>query len=122
MYKVKFSVLESICIAARQSYPNEFIALLGGNVFEGIIEELVVLPSNTGEDFATLRFDLLPLDRSVFGSVHSHPGYGNRPSRGDIGTFSKIGKIHAIVCIPFNIENIKFYDCDGKEEKFEIMA
>ena len=121
MFNVKFSVLESICIAARQSYPNEFIALLGGNVSGGIIEDLVILPAISGEDFATLRSDLLPLGVGIFGSVHSHPGYSNRPSRGDISTFSHLGKVHAIICLPFGIENVKFYDSNGKEQHFELI-
>lgn len=121
MYKIRLSVIESICIAARQSYPNEFIALLGGNNAEKTIGELVVLPSISGEDFATLRLDLLPLDRSVFGSVHSHPGCSNSPSKGDIQTFSKLGKIHAIVCAPFSAKNVKFFDSSGKGQKFEII-
>ncbi|HNU36209.1 MAG TPA: hypothetical protein PKJ15_06385, partial [Methanomassiliicoccales archaeon] len=70
-------LLEMINQAARDSLPNEFVAMLRAE--EGIVQELLLLPGTLqGEDSATLMMHMMPIDYTVVGTVHSHPGYSNR--------------------------------------------
>lgn len=119
--KIKKSTLESICDAARNIYPDEFIALLSSSRKNGIVDELVVLPSTYGKRFAIIRVDLLPFDKSVMGSVHSHPSAYAFPSAGDLHTFKKTGEIHLIIAYPFSFESTKAFDSDGKEIALEAV-
>jgi len=53
VYQIKKQTLESIIMAARNVYPNEFFSMLGGK--NRTIEELVVVPATYGEDFSSYR-------------------------------------------------------------------
>ncbi len=120
MPKIKETVLESVCLAARKVYPNEFISMLGTNEKEEIFE-LVMLPAVYGRNFSSVRTDLIPFDRKIVGTIHSHPSKNNNPSQGDLKVFSALGKIHLIICWPFNLDNIKAFDKTGKEIKLEAI-
>ena len=98
MYSIKEGVVESIIVASRNVYPAEFISMLGGK--NKVIEELVVLPAEFGQDFSTIRFDLAPFDKSIMGTVHSHPNENNNPSRADLDTFRRTGQVHIIIGYP----------------------
>lgn len=118
MVKIKESVIESICLASRNVYPNEFISMLGKNK-ENEIFELVMLPAVYGKNFSSIRTDLIPFDKNIIGTIHSHPSKNNNPSQGDLKVFSMLGKIHLIICWPFNLEDIKAFDREGKEIQIE---
>jgi len=120
MFRIKETVLESISLAAKNVYPNEFISMLGKGEKEEITE-LVVLPAVYGRNFSSIRVDLIPFDNKVVGTVHSHPGRNNTPSSGDLKVFSALGKIHLIICWPFNITDIKAFNREGKKVEIEIM-
>lgn len=120
MVKIKESVLESIVLAAKKVYPDEFISMLGKNK-EGEIIELVVFPAVYGKTFSSIRVDLIPFDRTIIGTIHSHPGKNNNPSQGDLKVFGALGKIHLIICWPFNLDNIKGFNEKGKEIKLEVI-
>jgi proteasome lid subunit RPN8/RPN11 len=120
MNEIKKSVLESISLAAKKVYPNEFISMLGKNE-ENEISELVVLPAVYGENFSSIRVDLIPFDKSIVGTVHSHPSASNEPSQGDLKVFSALGKIHLIICWPFNLSNIRAFSAKGKEIKLKVI-
>jgi len=120
MIKIKETVLESVCIAARNVYPNEFISMLGKNK-ENEINELVVFPAVYGRNFSSIRTDLIPFDRSIIGTIHSHPNRNNNPSQGDLKVFSALGEIHLIICWPFNLDNIKSFNRQGKEINSEAV-
>ncbi len=121
MYSIKVATVESIVQAARNVYPNEFIALLGSKQKNKVVDELVILPATYGETFSSIRMHLLPFDKSVLGSVHSHPGYSAKPSRGDLAFFKRLGKLHLIICAPFTFEAIKAYNRNGEEIEIEIV-
>ncbi len=120
MHKIKKSVLESILMASRKVYPNEFISMLGKNEKEEV-DELVVLPAVYGKNFSSIRTDLIPFDSKIIGTIHSHPSPNNNPSSADLNVFSVLGKIHLIICWPFNLDNIKSFDETGKEITIEII-
>jgi len=120
MYKISQSTAESICAAARNVYPNEFISMLGGDGKTKTINELVMLPATFGTNFSSLATYLKPIDSKIIGSVHSHPR-GNLPSAGDLRSFPKMGEIHLIISYPFNISNIRAYYASGQEEKLVVI-
>jgi proteasome lid subunit RPN8/RPN11 len=120
MVKIKKSTLESICEAARNTYPDEFIALIGSKRY-GVIDDLVVLPATFGENFSSIRIDLAPFDDSIVGSVHSHPGKSARPSGADLRVFKRTGKTHLIIAHPFSLENARAFARNGEELELKVV-
>ncbi|MBU2100781.1 Mov34/MPN/PAD-1 family protein [Candidatus Micrarchaeota archaeon] len=120
MHKIKKIVLQSICIAAQRVYPNEFISMLGKNEKEEVFE-LVMLPAVYGRNFSSIRTDLIPFDKNIVGTIHSHPSKNNNPSSADLNVFSRLGKIHLIICWPFNLEDIKAFNEQGKKIELEVV-
>jgi proteasome lid subunit RPN8/RPN11 len=119
MWKIKRTVLESIVQAAKNTFPDEFIAFLGGELKKKEVTELIILPSQSGTEAAIIRSDLLPLNVKSVGSVHSHPGHSNFPSSADKKLFSQQGEIHLIICLPFSAQTIRAFDRGGKTIPFE---
>ncbi len=118
--KIKKDVLKLALEVARESYPNEFVALLTGR--KGVIEEILFLPFESGERSAIIHMDMLPLGYRIYGTVHSHPSPSCEPSQEDLIMFARHGTIHVIVCYPFRWGCWKFYDRYGNEIKVEIIA
>ncbi len=121
MWKIKKSLFESIKTASKSVYPNEFISLLGGKEDQKIVEELVVLPATFGEDFSSIRLDLMPFDSTIIGSIHSHPSYINLPSNADLNLFSRLGVIHIIIAFPFTDNSFRVMNAKGTELKYELI-
>ena len=120
MVKIKESVLESVVLAAKNVYPDEFISMLGKNKENEIIE-LVVFPAVYGKNFSSIRIDLITFEKNIVGTIHAHPSRNNNPSQGDLKVFSALGEIHLIICWPFNLDDIKGFDRKGKEVKLEVI-
>ncbi len=122
MLKIKRQTLAAIAEAAKNTYPNEFIALLGcKRKGSKVVDEFVVLPSTYGKTFSSIRLDLLPYTAGTKGSVHSHPGPYNTPSRADMQAFARFGGINLIIAYPFSLESAKAFDANGKEIGVEIV-
>lgn len=114
------ALLEMINEAARGSLPNEFVAMLRAE--EGVIQELLLLPGTLqGEDSATLMMHMMPIDYSVVGTVHSHPGYSNRPSGQDLELFRRYGYVHIITCLPFDEGSWSAYDGRGRRMQLPVV-
>jgi len=114
------SLLEMINEAARDSLPNEFIALLRAE--DGVIHELILLPGTLqGEDSAQIMLNMMPIDYTVVGTVHSHPGYSNRPSVQDLSFFRHYGGVHIITCQPFDERSWRSYDSQGGRKTLPIV-
>ena len=107
-------VIEAFLEASRNTFPDEFLGLLAGNHKKRIVEELVVVPAVYGEAFSSIRWHLVPFDKTIMGTCHSHPSRSNSPSKEDKNTFSKTGAIHLIACVPYSLQNVKGYDENGK--------
>jgi len=119
-WAIRAEVVEMINEAAINTYPNEFIAVLRAE--EGVISELLLLPGSiTGDSFSQLQLWNLPIDYSVAGSVHSHPGYSNRPSSQDLIFFSHFGSVHIITCLPFDETSWKAYDLNGERIELQVI-
>lgn len=119
MYSIKKETVESIITAARKVYPHEFISMLGGR--DDLIEELVVLPAEFGDDFSTIRFDLAPFDKTIIGTVHSHPDKDNRPSGADLEVFRKTGQVHIIIGYPYTLNTMKAFDGKGRKIGLRVV-
>ncbi len=118
-WRIKEVALDFILETAKNNYPNEFAGLLRG---EGnTISEVLLLPGTRwNERSATLQMHMLPLDPSVLGSVHSHPGPAI-PSRADLDFFSRFGKVHIIAGYPFRFEDIRAFSPGGKLLRITVV-
>lgn len=121
MIEIKKGTLEALVLAARNTYPNEFIAMLSSKKKNNIIDEYVLLPSTYGRTFSSIRLDLLPYDEHVLGIVHSHPGPNAMPSKADKKAFKKMGKIHLIIASPFTLETVNAFDRNGEQTKLNVI-
>ena len=121
MWRIKRAVLLDLLEAARNAYPNEFFALLGGNKKEKIIDEIIVVPAEYGRTSTLIKTWLVPFDSRIAGSAHSHPGNYNFPSSADISSFAQFGTIHLIMAHPYNLNSTRAFNVKGKQEKVEVV-
>jgi proteasome lid subunit RPN8/RPN11 len=106
--------------SARDTFPNEFVATMRAE--EGVITELLLLPSTLqGRRSGTLMLNMLPIDFSVVGTVHSHPGHSNLPSGADLALFGRFGNVHIITCLPYDMSSWQAYDRDGEVIDLEVV-
>ncbi|MDW5563894.1 MAG: Mov34/MPN/PAD-1 family protein [Methanomassiliicoccus sp.] len=113
-------VLEMVNEAAKESLPNEFVAALRAE--NGVITEILLFPgSYSNEHSAFMQLHMLPIDLSVVGTVHSHPGPSNRPSDADLHLFGNFGNTHIITCLPFDKRSWRAYDRNGREVGLEVV-
>jgi proteasome lid subunit RPN8/RPN11 len=110
---IKRNVLEFLLGVSREAYPKEFTGLLRGS--SQMIEEALIIPGSIfGENFASIRHDMTPIDSSIIGSVHSHPGNSFAPSKADLNFFNKTGFIHLILRYPYkSLGDVAAYDNMG---------
>jgi proteasome lid subunit RPN8/RPN11 len=105
----------------RGSHPNEFVALLREK--NGVIEELNMVPgTTTGENSASVFFDMMPLDTHLAGSAHSHPNGVLRPSNADVHFFPRAGRFHLIIGYPYRTGDWQCFGADGEPCKLEVIA
>ena len=104
----------------RGSHPREFVALLREK--DGVIEELDMVPGTvTGEDSASVFFDMMPLDTHLAGSAHSHPNGMLRPSYADVHFFPRAGRFHLIIGYPYREGDWQCFTADGKPCTLEVI-
>ncbi len=120
VWGIEAELLEMISEAAKETYPNEFLATLRAE--KGVITEILLLPGTiSGERSGTFHLNMLPIDLSVVGTVHSHPSTSNHPSQEDIALFGRFGNTHIITCIPFDMSSWRAYDYSGREVQLEVI-
>jgi len=120
VYAIDRSLLEGINGSARSVFPQEFLCMLSAD--DGIIDELVLIPGTVyGDSHSFLDTWMAPVDFSIVGTVHSHPGYSNEPSDDDLDFFSHYGGVHIITCLPFSDGSWKAYDSHGGIVDLEIV-
>jgi proteasome lid subunit RPN8/RPN11 len=117
---VSKELIDNISEMAKQAHPKEFVAFLDGK----ISDKKLLLDKLTYQEYTSTKNSAMPTfhfsDKSFYGSVHSHPGYSNKPSSEDRKFFRKTGIIHAIICMPYSAESIIFYNHEGEELIVEI--
>jgi proteasome lid subunit RPN8/RPN11 len=109
------SLLDSLLEASRRNHPDEFFAVLGGEVRgeEVIVDSLLIVPFEASDTGAV--FDLMSVHlRGAVGTFHSHP-YGEPvPSEDDLLLFRRLGAVHAIAAYPYDRRSVRFYDKSGR--------
>ncbi len=117
--RIEREVVEDICGLAAGSAPKEMVAFLIGSVKrEGgqrvlVIDGLYIKAYQADENSTHFTTQDLPSD-NVYGTVHSHPGFSNRPSDADRQLFNKYGWFHLIVCQPYTAAAIATYNKYGE--------
>jgi proteasome lid subunit RPN8/RPN11 len=114
-------VIDNIVELAKQTLPKEFIAFLEGKTKNKVLRiyGLVYQEYFANPSYTVYKFDP-PITSSIVGSVHSHPGSSNYPSKADLHSFSKKGVVHLIIRMPYSTENIQAYEKNGNKIEFEI--
>ncbi|MEK6941419.1 MAG: Mov34/MPN/PAD-1 family protein [archaeon] len=121
MYSIRLEAMQAIIEAAKNTFPNEFIGMLGGNKKEKIIDELIVVSATFGESHSSIYSHLVPFDPKIMGTIHSHPNESSRPSNTDLNTFAKLGEVHIIIANPFDFSSTKCYSAKGKIARLKII-
>ena len=105
-------------------HPREGILLLSGiaNRDELRVKELVIPPFAVhGTGFSTFPLHMLPFDRSIVGTAHSHPSGVLFPSIEDLNHF--YSRLMVIAGYPYDSErHLAIYDREGKTIPFEIKT
>lgn len=118
---IKKVALDFILGVSSELYPREFGGLI--RVEDGVITESLVLPDSIwGEGFAQINPFMMPVDDTVGGSVHSHPGPSFQPSTQDLLHFSKTGETHLIAKYPYrDLNDIACYNRSGERISLEVI-
>ncbi len=120
MWKIKKSLLEDAMDTSENYYPREFLCFLSGNKKEEEVEEIVLLPSYNGENFSSINMNDMPIDDTIIGSLHSHPGGSVSPSSADKRFFKRF-PINIIIGISPIRKKIGFYDDEGERTIVEVV-
>ncbi len=119
---IRREALEFMLGVSREVYPKEFSGLLRGTK-ELIVEVLIIPGTRAGDGFATIPLYMKPIDYSIIGSVHSHPGRDFRPSKADLRFFGKTGFVHLILKQPYSgIQDIAGYDAHGNRIELGVQG
>lgn len=119
--KIRRDALDLICESAKSQHPHEFGGLL--RVEKGVITEIILLPGTiSGETHAIFQLGMMPVDFSVKGTVHSHPGSVPRPSGADLELFRKYGSMHIIIAEPYTPQTWRAYDGRGDPMDMEVVT
>ena len=113
------ALLESAKEVDSEGGGREFVAALREE--DGVIREFLFLPFTSTTRSASLRWDLMPLDLHVAGSVHSHPSGALRPSDGDLRFFPRLGRYHIILGPPYTESSWKCFTSDGSPCDLEVV-
>jgi proteasome lid subunit RPN8/RPN11 len=114
-------VLEDIIEFAKSNYPNEFLAILSGEISQDTltINGLLYQHFFASRSSALTRLNL-PMLSGAVGSVHSHPSSSTRPSRADLQFFAKTGVVHFIIGAPYREQDMACYDFEGNTRDFSV--
>jgi proteasome lid subunit RPN8/RPN11 len=117
---VSASFIDGFNESARSAYPDEFLCM--HREIDGVISEMVMLPGTVfGDEHSFINQWMEPIDYSIAGSAHSHPGYSNQPSEADMDFFSNTGGIHFITCQPYDRNSWKAYDSRGEPVDIKVI-
>lgn len=107
--------------AAKSTYPDEFLCMLRED--DGIISEMILVPGTVyGNSHSFMNDWMAPVDFSLVGTVHSHPGYSNEPSDADLQYFANYGGLHVITCMPFDRNSWNAYNSSGERLSLELFT
>ena len=111
--RIRRGCLDLALEAAKGSFPDEFGALL--RVEGDTVTDLILLPGTIqGDAHCILPVYNAPVDRSIQGSLHSHPDPHPYPSDADLELFEHHGTIHLILGEPYGPDDWRAYDHTGQ--------
>jgi proteasome lid subunit RPN8/RPN11 len=114
-------LLDTVFEASKSSHPHEFAALLRAT--DGVISEMLLVPGTTSNDTsARMLLDMMPLDLSVVGSVHSHPVHDLRYSDEDLHMFGAKGVYNIIVAYPYGENDWICYNPKGEQIDLPVVV
>ena len=118
---IKAGLINGILALCRDHHPREILGLL--RVDKGIITEFILPPGAITSDKSGLYNPRrMPSDRSIEGTVHSHPNGNPNPSPTDLKSIFLTGRFHIIVGFPYNNLNcVKCFDQKGKVMNLQII-
>jgi len=120
VWGIRRDVLHMVMESARANHPNEFGATLRAE--KGVVSELILVPGTLGGDkHAILPLGYLPVDSSIVGTVHSHPGPWAIPSDADKQLFNAFGHTHIIIAEPYNENTWIAYDQNAEEIELDVV-
>jgi proteasome lid subunit RPN8/RPN11 len=112
--------LAFILEASKSTHPNEFAGLLRSD--GRLISEVLLVPGTTSDDSsAHMLLDMMPLDMSVVGSVHSHPVHDLRFSEADMDMFGAKGYYNIIVAYPYTDNDWVCYNPAGEKVSLPVV-
>ena len=117
----KRDVRDGILTYCKMHHPNEAILILCGNNKKDrlMIERLMIPPlSHHGPYYSGFPTSMLPYDRSIVGTAHSHPSGNATPSLTDLHHF--IGLVSVIVRYPYEDGDLFAYNSDGEVLEYSI--
>lgn len=117
--KIRKELVENIIAFARDSYPNEFGAVIRG---KEVLENMELLYSSQVNRSSVMfsRYDGAGSRISVDGFVHSHPSGAAIPSRADLRSFGLFVN-NLIIGYPFTADSIAAYDRVGNRLELIII-
>ncbi len=119
---IRKEVILGIIKFAKSNYPKEFSAFLMGRIkSKKLIVEGVIYQNFQSSENSSVITTNLPVLSGRVGTVHSHPGPRNTPSKADIAFFSKYGSVNLIIGKPYTAETVAAYDGRGRRISFNII-
>lgn len=117
--KIQRAALDLICEASKSSHPDEFIAALRA---EGdTVTEIVIIPAIQGRAHALPIGIAMPQERSLVGTIHSHPNGVTLPSDADRMFFRHYGHTHIIMGAPYNPRSWRAWDHDARPIELQVV-
>ena len=121
IHAVDIDFIDGFNESARSCYPDEFLCMVRQT--DGVVDEMVLLPGTVfGDSHSFLSEWMSPIDFSIAGTAHSHPGYSNEASDEDLSLFANMGGIHFITCQPYDRTSWRAYNSKGEEVELEIIG
>ncbi len=112
--------LTFILEASKSTHPHEFAGLLRSD--GRLISEVVLVPGTfSDENSAHMLLHMMPLDRSIVGSVHSHPVRDLRFSEADIEMFGAKGYYNIIAAYPYTENDWVCYNPMGENVSLPVV-
>ena len=118
--KIRRGALDLAREAAKSGHPKEFGCLM--RLQGDTLTDLLLLPGTfEGESSVLFNLWMQPVDRSIKGSLHSHPSPHPYPSDADFELFERHGVIHIILGHPYGPHDWRAYAHDGSPVSLQVV-
>lgn len=121
VYTIERVAVDEVIRRAKESYPNEFGAMLRGLPHITHIEPVMEGAGNRNSFLFSLYSRFSQRNVPGEGVVHSHPSGSARPSRADLSMFGRFPGINIIIGYPYKDDSMAAYDRLGNRVRLEIV-